>query len=530
MVQTFIGSPIRREEDARFLTGTGTSVDDIKLPDMLHAAILRSPHAHARIKGVDATKSLAIPGVVAVYTFEDISSVAVPIPMRFDLVPGLEKYLQYPLAREVVRYVGDPVAVVIAESRYLAEDGLDAVEVTYEPLPVVSDIGESLRDQVIVHEAAGTNLAAQYTYSKGDIDEAFRAAEYTRKEEFKVHRHTGNPLETRGLAARYDPDEGEFTVWGPTKVPYFNRGVLASFLGIPEDKIHMIQPDAGGGFGIRGEFYPEDFLIPFAAMRLGRPVKWVEDRLEHLMAANHSREIVCEIEVAAKGDGTLLGIRAAICADTGGYIRTHGGVVANCACDLLTGQYRIPAYQCTVKFAITNKMGMGTYRGPGFYEACFFRERLLDMVAADLGIDPVEIRLRNFIQPSEMPYDAGKSRQDRPIIFDSGDYPMALKRVLDEIGYEELKPLQGKYGDGKYHGIGIGSFVEYSGMGPYEGARIVVSGADEVAIYVGITNLGQGIETIMAQICADGLSVPMESITVYHGNTGLYACGCWDLW
>ena len=519
MVQTYIGAPIRRKEDARFLTGRATFVDDIKLPNMLHAAILRSPHAHARIKGIDATKALAIPGVVAVYTFEDIASLAGPIPVRTTPLPELEPFLQYPLASDVARYVGDPVAVVIAESRYLAEDGLDAVEVIYEPLQVVTNISESLREQVLVHEAAGTNVAAQYTFSTGDIDEAFRAAEYTRKEEFKLHRHTGNPLETRGLAASYDANEGELTVWGPTKVPYFNRGILTSFLGIPADKIHLIQPDAGGGFGIRGEFYPEDFLIPFAAIRLGRPVKWVEDRLEHLMAANHSRDVFCEIEVAAKRDGTLLGIRADICGDMGGYIRTHGASIASTMSDLLTGQYFIPAYQCAVKFVMTNKMGLATYRGPGFYEACFARERLLDMVAADLGIDPAEIRLRNFIQPSQMPYDRGKTRQDRAIIFDSGDYPMALKRALDEIGYEELKPLQGRHEDGKYHGIGIGCFVEYSGIGPYEGARIVVRGADEVAIYVGVPILGQGIETVMAQICADGLSVPIESIEVYHGNT-----------
>ena len=246
-------------------------------------------------------------------------------------MPGLNKYLQYPLAREVVRYVGDPVAVVIAESRYLAEDGLDGVEVTYEPLPVVTNISESLRDQVLIHEAMGTNLAAQYTFSTGDIDEAFRAAEYTRKEEFKLHRHTGIPLETRGLLASYDPDEGELTVWGPTKVPYFSRGILTSSLGIPADKIHMIQPDAGGGFGIRGEFYPEDFLIPFAAIKLGRPIKWVEDRLEHLMAANHSREVLIEIEVAAKRDGTLLGIRAEYLWRHGRLCTTHGGCSQHCS-------------------------------------------------------------------------------------------------------------------------------------------------------------------------------------------------------
>lgn len=520
MTTKYIGAPIRRQEDPRFLTGSGTFVGDMRLPDMLHAAILRSPRAHARLISIESAKALAIPGVVAVFTFADIRPHAKPIPIRLYPLPGLEHFLQYPLARDKVRYVGEPVAMVVATSRYVAEDALDALDVAYGPLPAVTHVREALHDRVVLHEERGTNLAARYTIGIGDVEGAFRAAEYTRKETIAVHRHTGNPLETRGLVAQYDAGRGELSVWGPTKVPYFNRAVLASYLDLPEYKIHFIEPDVGGGFGIRGEFYGEDFLIPFAAIKLGRPVKWIEDRWEHLRAANHSREVLCEIEIAARRDGTLLGMRAHVYGDMGAYIRTHGGLVPSATAAVLTGPYRIPAYEATVSCVMTNKMGMGTFRAPGRYESCFIRERLLDMVAADLGLDPVELRHRNMIQPSEMPYTVGRTRPDAPpTVFDSGDYPSAFRRALAEIDYDRLKPLQGAYQDGKYHGIGIGCFVKYTGRGPYEGARVVVTGENKVAVYLGIASLGQGHETTMAQICADGLGVPIESISVFHGST-----------
>ena len=521
-----IGASIRRREDVRFLTGRATFVDDVKVPGMLHAAVLRSPQAHARIVSIDASRALAMPGVAAVFTFQDIAPFAKPIPVRLYPLPGLERFLQYPMAQHKVRYVGEAVALVVARDRYVAEDALDAVDVVYEPLPVLVDVREALRDQVLLHEEQGTNLANQYTVAIGDIEAAFRTAAYTRKETFRVHRHTGNPLETRGLVARFDRGRGDLTVWGPTKVPHFNRDILASFLDMSEQKIHFIEPDVGGGFGIRGEFYPEDFLIPFAAIKLGRPVKWIEDRLEHLKAANHSRQVLCDIEIAAQRDGTLLGLRAHVYGDMGAYIRTHGGLVPSSTAAVLTGPYRIPAYQCTVSCVMTNKMGLGTLRAPGRYESCFIRERLLDMMAADLQIDPVELRLHNFIQPSDMPYTVGETRPNTPpTIFDSGDYPGALQHALARIDYDQLKPLQGMYQDGKYHGIGIACFVKNTGLGPYEGARIVVSGANKVAVYLGISTLGQGHETTMAQICADGLGVPMENITVFHGSTDLMPFG-----
>ena len=281
MSQSYIGAPVTRREDVRFLTGKATFVDDVELPHMLHAAVLRSSHAHARILGIDTAAALEIPGVVAVFTFQDIVNTVDPrpIPMRRGSFSGLERFLQYPLAEGKVRYVGDPVAVAVAESRYVAEDALDAIEVTYDPLPAVTDVWQSLQGDTLLFEEHGTNLAFEFSGSLGDVDQAFSQADYTRKEEFRCHRHTGNPLETRGLVASYSPGTQEITVWGETKVPHFNRGVLASLLQMPEHRIHYIEPDVGGGFGIRGEFYPENFLIPFASVKLGRPVKWIEDRL-----------------------------------------------------------------------------------------------------------------------------------------------------------------------------------------------------------------------------------------------------------
>ncbi len=321
------------------------------------------------------------------------------------------------------------------------------------------------------------------------------------------------------MIAAYDADTEEFTVWGPTKVPHFNRNVLASMLEISPEKIHFIEPDVGGGFGIRGEFYPEDFLIPVASRKVGRPIKWIEDRMEHLVSANHSREVLCEIEIAAKRDGTILGMRANVYGDMGAYIRTHGSLVPASTAALLTGQYRVPAYECNVKCVLTNKMGVGTFRAPGRYESCFIRERLMDMMAADLGIDPAELRFKNYIQPEEMPHDIGRTRVEGNTVFDSGDYPSALRRALKEIDYDGLKSLRGKYDDGKYHGVGIGSFVKNTGRGPDESARVVLRAADDIAVYLGITTMGQGHETTMAQICADSLGIPMDNIRVYHGNT-----------
>ena len=557
MTSGYIGAPVRRKEDRRFLTGRGQFVDDVKLPNALHAAIVRSPHAHARILSIDIGPALEMPGVAAVYTFEDIAATVEPrqIPVRLRAYSDLMKFLQYPLAHGKVHYVGDPVAVVLAESRYLAEDAAEAVEVTYEPLPALVDVKESLKGETLIHEAQGTNVAFEFSSSIGDPDAAFRDADYVRKEEFRCHRHTANPMETRGLAASYDPGRGQLTVWGETKVPHYNRGVLSSLLQLPEHRIHFVEPDVGGGFGVRGEFYPENFLVPFAAIKTGRPVKWTEDRAEHLIAANHSREHVCELELAVSNDGTILGMRAQVLGALGGYVRTHGASVPTSTTALLTGPYNIPNYGWDVKCVLTNKVGMGTFSAPGRYESCFFRERMFDIVAADLDIDPTEFRLKNLIPPEMMPYEVGQTRPESySIIYDSGDYPELLRQALEGIDYQTLKPTIGRSADGKYHGVGTACFVKSTGTGdPGEGARIVVTSAGgpfqgplpgergmemypgqteeaappqaEVAVYLGIATMGQGHETIFAQICADGLGVPMESVTVYHGSTDLTPYG-----
>ena len=529
MTQTYIGAPIRRREDRRFLTGQGQFVDDVKLPNPLHAVVVRSPHAHARILAIDTAPALAMEGVAAVFTFADIAAAVEPrpIPVRLRAYSDLLKYLQYPLAHGKARYVGDPVAVVLAESRYLAEDAAEAVAVEYEPLPAVVDVRESLKGETLLFEEHGTNVAFEFNSSIGDPDAAFRDADYTRREEFRCHRHTANPMETRGLAASYDSGRGQLTVWGETKVPHYNRGVLSSLLQMPEHRIHFVEPDVGGGFGVRGEFYPENFLVPFAAIKTGRPVKWTEDRAEHLIAANHSREHVCELEIACMNDGTVLGLRARVLGALGGYVRTHGASVPTSTTALLTGPYYIPNYQWDVKCVLTNKVGMGTFSAPGRYESCFFRERMFDIAAADLGIDPADFRLKNLIPPSMMPYELGRTRPEAySIVYDSGDYPALMQRALADIDYESLKPLLGREIDGKRHGVGLACFVKSTGTGdPGEAARVAITGGGEVAVYLGIATMGQGHETVFAQICADGLGVPLESVAVYHGSTDLMPSG-----
>ena len=518
--QSYIGAPLRRREDVRFVTGKGQYLDDVRLPGMLHAAILRSPHAHARLRGMDASAALALDGVTAVFTHADMAGLMKPIPMRVFPLPGLDNYLQTPLSADTVRHAGEAVAVVVAESRYLAEDALDAIEVYYEPLPAVASVSDALTDTVVVHPANGTNLAGSAEINVGDVDSAFAGADYVRKEEFHTNRHTANPMETRGLVASYDTADGHLRVWGPTKVSHTNRAILARHLEVEEERIHFIEPDVGGGFGVRGEFYAEDFLIPFASFKLGRPVKWVEDRVEHLASANHSREVLCQVELAARSDGALVGLRATVYGDMGAYVRTHGSVVPALTAVMMTGPYRIPNFHASVNCVMTNKMGAGTYRAPGFFEGTFIRERMLDLAAADLGIDPAELRRRNMIQASEMPYTVGVTRLDgRNTVYDSGDYPSAFDRALEQIGYDELTARQSPDEQGRYHGVGVASYVEPTGFGPFEGARVLVTEEGQVQVYLGITTMGQGHETVLAQVCADSLSVPIEDVTIFHGST-----------
>jgi carbon-monoxide dehydrogenase large subunit len=521
---SFVGSPIERIEDSRFLRGKGEYVDDVHRPGMLYATILRSSIAHGRIRGIERDTALARPGVCAVITAADIGEVIPTIPLRQDGIPAFEAFEQPVIATATVRYVGEPVAVVVAETLAAAEDAAEAVVLDIEPLPVVADRA-SAKGSVALFPAGGSNIAGTLTAVKGDADAAFRAAPYVRREAFTVQRHTAVPMEPRGLLAEWVGNR--CTVYGAAKVAFTNRRILARQLGIAEDAIRMVENDVGGGFGVRGEFYPEDFLIPFAARFTGRPVKWIEDRREHLLATNHARDVACTLEIACDRSGRILALRGRAEADLGAYLRTNGSTGARNTAQILSGPYRVPNIRMEVALIVTNKTPVGTYRGPGRFEADFFRERLFDMAARDLGIDGVEFRRRNLLAQSEMPYALAKVVElDLDTATDSGDYRMTFERCLDEIGWATKLPLQGRLIDGRYHGLAAGCYFEGGASGPKETARLALEADGSVAVYVGSSANGQGLETAFAQIAADALELPIERIRgVFHGSTDFVAQG-----
>ncbi|HET7849330.1 MAG TPA: xanthine dehydrogenase family protein molybdopterin-binding subunit [Pseudolabrys sp.] len=521
----FVGQPLERVEDARLLTGRGLFVDDIRPANLLHAAVLRSGVGHGAIVAIDAVAARAAPGVHAVITVAEVGSPVPRIPVRMAAAEGQECFLQTVIAAGKVRFVGEPVALVVAESRAAAEDAMEKISVDIEELPPAADCRASETSGTLLFEEHGTNICTSYVARIGDPDAAFANADYVRREFFQVHRHTALPMETRGLVAEWDKAAGRMTVWGAAKVPFFNRRTLAAMLKLPLESVDLVELDVGGGFGVRGEFYPEDFLIPFAARLVGRPVKWIEDRQEHLLSTNHSRDVACDLEIACRRDGTILALRGQISADMGAYIRTTGIVVPSRAGQFLPGPYRIPNVEVSVKALLTNKTPVGSFRGPGRFEANFFRERMIDMAARDLAIDPVEIREKNLIRRDEMPYDYGTLvPYDSATVYDSGDYQAVFHRCLSEIGWREKAPLQGALIDGRYHGLGLGCFVESAGSGK-EAARITLDADGTAVVSIGSSALGQGIETTFAQIAADALGLPMSKIRVQHGSTRLLEQG-----
>jgi carbon-monoxide dehydrogenase large subunit len=515
-----VGQSVRRSEDQRLLTGRGKYAADFRLPGMLHGAVLRSPHAHARLGGIRAKAALALPGVVAVITAEDLGDVG-PIPTRLGHRVGNVACLQRPLARDKVRYVGEPVAFVVAASRYLAEDALAAMEVDYDPLPIVADAWRAMESGApVLHDVVRDNVAETLDTRKGDAPAAMAAAHVRVRERFAVQRHTGVPMETRGLTAAFDPGTGLLRLWGVAKIPHFNRRVLADLLGYPEHLIQFIEMEVGGGFGVRGEFYPEDFLVPWTAKRLGRPVHWIEDRREHLMAANHSRQQYHDIEIGFDRDRRIVALVDHFVVDMGAYIRTHGVVVPELTAALLPGPYRIPHYEAEIRCVLTNKTPTGTYRGPGRFEGTFVRERLLDVAAQRLGVDPIELRRKNFVRPDEMPYEVGGASLNQRIVYDCGDYASALDKALAALGYEAARREQAEARQqGRHVGIGVAFLVEKAGLGPWEYARVEVDATGHVVVYSGVAAVGQGIETTLAQVCADELNIPPERITVVHGDS-----------
>jgi aerobic carbon-monoxide dehydrogenase large subunit len=527
MTNALIGSPIERVEDLRFLRGLGQYAGDLTREGLLHAVVARSSVAHGIVRSIDAGGARALPGVRMVITAADLGLNVPMIPMRLHPLPVLEPYWQPVIAHEKVRYVGEPIAVVIAASPAIAEDGADLIKADIEPLPAVVNRETAVKGSPLLFKDTAGNAVLSYKGFRGDAAAAFAAAPYKRRERFTVQRHTAVPMEPRGLLAEWDAKSGKLTLSGAAKVPFFNRRILSKLIGLPEESIELVENDVGGGFGPRGEFYPEDFLIPFAARMIGQPVKWIEDRRENLMCMNHARECECEVEIACERDGTILGLRGHGFVDIGAYMRTNGAVGARNIAQFISGPYRVPNMELDIAMIVTNKTPVGTYRGPGRFEGDFFRERLLDMVAGDLGIDRVELRRRNLVSASEMPYRlASITPFDAEDELDSGDYLITLDRCLQEIGWSENAKLNGQEVDGVYHGLGVGCFVEAGGAGPKELARIVLESDGSYSVYVGSASVGQGIETIFAQIAGDALEVPMERIRgVFHGSTGYVSDG-----
>ena len=517
----FVGSPVERVEDLRLLKGCGQYVDDLTRPGLLHAVILRSQVAHGHLRSIDTAAARARPGVIAVITAAEIGTAVPTIPLRQEPLPALRQYQQPVIAHRKVRYVGEPIAVVVAESAALAEDALEAILVDIAPLSAVADRAAARKGDVLLFEEAGTNIASTITAVRGDIAVAFAEAAYTRRERFTVQRHSAVPMEPRGLLAEWDAARGVMTVSGAAKVPFPNRRMLAKMLDLPETSIRMLEYDVGGGFGARGEFYPEDFLIPFAARLTGRPVKWIEDRRENLLATNHARDAECELEIACARDGTILGLRGRAFTDLGAYLRTVGATASRNIAQVMSGPYHIPHVHMDVSLLMTNKTPSGTYRGPGRFEADFFRERLIDIAARELRLDPVAFRRQNLIAEAEMPYALAKILVlDIETECDSGDYASTLARCLTEFDWAGKSALQGRLIEGRYHGLAIGCYIEGGASGPKENARLRLEPDGAVSVFVGSSSVGQGIETVFAQIAADALEIPMDRINgVFHGST-----------
>jgi len=520
-----VGQPVQRIEDLRLLRGRGLFADDVTRPGLLHAAILRSPVAHGRIRSIDTSAARELPGVVAIITADSLGGPVPKIPMRLSPLAELEPYFQPVIADGKVRYVGEPVAVVVATDLAIGEDALDLIGLEIEPLPPVVGTASAAAGASLLFEEMGTNEAILYTAAKGDARAEFPGARIIHAK-MDTQRYTALTMEPRGLMAEWDAERGHLTVTGAAKVPFASRGMLSKQLGLPESSIDMIEVDVGGGFGMRGEFYPEDFLVPFAARFCGRPVKWIEDRREHLQASNHAREFDADLELVCQPDGTILAVRGHINGNLGAYMRANVAVAPRNVGQFLSGPYAIPNIHIQVSGLVTNKTPTGTYRGPGRFEADFFRERLFDMAASELGIDRVLFRRRNLVPVDAMPYPlATVSPPVKEEELDSGDYQMTLDRCLKEIGWEEKQALQGKLIDGRYHGLGIGCFIEGGAAGPREGARAELVEDGTVAVYVGSTLVGQGVETVLTQIAADAMECEMDTIRLFHGSTTYVAEG-----
>jgi aerobic carbon-monoxide dehydrogenase large subunit len=515
------GEPIARREDPRLVAGSGRYLDDLGA-DALAAAYVRSPYAHARIVDIDVTDTLDVEGLVAIYTYEDLDGrVAEPLPL---LIPHPALHAPrtgYPLANEVVRHVGEAVAMVVATDRYLAEDVVERIRVTYEPLPVVVGLDAALRAGHTVHPDVPDNVAAHLVQEVGDARSAIAAAPHRLRLDLDIERSASMPMEGKGVYARWDAADRSLRVYSSTQTSTSVRFAIAAKLDVPVDRVEVIAPDVGGGFGVKIVHpWPEEVLVPWAAMRLGRPVKWVEDRREHFVSSAHERAQRHTIEVGFDDDGRLLGLDVEFAHDNGAY--TPYGIISPVITSTqLLGPYKPGAYRVEFRSVYTNTVQVTPYRGAGRPQGVFAMERTMDAIAAYLGLDRAVVRERNFIQPSEMPYDHGLIFQDgRPLVYDSGDYPAALEKLKKLVGWDEFEAYKAEAAnEGRRVGIGLACYVEGTGVGPYEGAHVRVETTGEVVVATGLTTQGQGHETVFAQVAADELGVPVEKVTVVTGDT-----------
>lgn len=533
MTTRYFGERIKRNEDPRLLTGQALYVDDVDLPDMLHAAFLRSPYAHAKINNIDVSQALQREGVVAIYTANDLGDYWKPGPLLVSPPPveGIifNEKTQVPLAKDKVKFAGEPIVMVLAESRYIAEDALADIQVDYEPLASVVDLELALDlGSILVHDEIGSNVAANVVQTKGDYESAKKDAALVIKRRFKYDHGCAAAIENRGIVAEWDKRAGRLTVWDTTQAPVVIRNGLAGMLGLSERQVRVIAPFIGGGFGPKiMMFYQEEVLVPWAAMKFNRPVKWIEDRAENFVATTHERGQIHDAEIAFDKDGHILGVQDSFLHDTGAYAPYGLTVPLNSQCTLL-GPYHIPNYHSQFTAVFTNKTIVTPYRGAGRQHGVFVIERLLDLAAKELNIDRAEIRRRNFIPPDKFPYDNQIIYQDfAPLVYDSGNYEPLLDHALEKIDYRKfINETQPKLrAEGKHVGIGIVAYVEGTGIGPYEGAKVQVMSSGRVSVVTGVGTQGQGHFTSFAQIVAEQLGVDVDKIDVVTGDTDQFYWG-----
>src|SRR5215204_1717691 len=528
MPDNYVGQRVKRTEDPRLIRGLAHYVDDVSLPGTLHVTFVRSMYAHAKITGIDTSAARSVPGVVAVYTGQDVSGKVGPVPCAGAL-PGLKVPDHRVLATDKVYFVGHPIAAIVAKDRYAARDAVDLVMVDYEELPVVTDVEQAAAGGPVIHEAFGDNIAYKLTSGEGDIDAAFAAADRTVKQRVLHKRLAPIAMEPRGVLARYLPGEEELTLWSSTQIPHLMRTQVALMIGIPENKLRVITPEVGGGFGSKLNVYAEEALLGWISMQLGKPVKWIETRRENMLATIHGRGQVGYIEIGCKNDGTLTGLRYSVFADLGAYHQLLTPAIPTLTGLMLSGAYKIPAIQINITACFTNKMATDAYRGAGRPEATYVVERGLDLVAADLGVDPAEVRRKNFPAASEFPFHTATG-----LDYDSGDYEAALQKAQDIAGYADLREEQKKAREeGRLIGIGVSTYVEICALGPsqampaggWESATVRIEPTGKVTVLTGTSPHGQGQETSFAQIAADELGVSLNDVTVIHGDTGIVQYG-----